>query len=80
MASSMLITFHSLSASLLFCRSSCFYELSSVSFEPLLAGYTAKIICLATVSDLELGLLFVQNSAANRISMHYVNLMEKCAF
>jgi len=47
------------------------HELHWVSFESLLAGYTAKMIGLAIVGDLEFGCLLVQNGATNEISRHY---------
>jgi hypothetical protein len=53
-----------------------------VSFKPLLAGHTAKVIGFTVKRDLELGCFVVQNCAANWILRHYpdLNLNEKCAF
>jgi len=55
-----------------------FCELSWISFEPFLAGYAAEMIGFAIVGDLELGRIFVENCAANRISGHMLVLWRVC--
>jgi hypothetical protein len=53
------------------------HEFQWVAFEPLLAGYTAKMIGVAFVGDFELGCFFVHNGAANWVFGHYFMLTSK---
>jgi len=53
-------------------------ELSWIPFEPLLAGYAAKMVGFAIMGDLELSCLLVQNRAAHRISRHMLVLWRMC--
>ena len=54
-----------------------FHEFQGVAFEPLLAGYTAKMIGVASVGDFEFGCIFVHNGAANWVFGHYFMLTSK---
>ncbi len=56
----------------------CACELGSIPLEPLLAGYTAKIVGFTIMRDFELGRFLVQNCAANGISWHMLVLWRVC--
>jgi hypothetical protein len=58
------------------------HELCGVSLKSLLADQTAKMICIAVISDFEFGRFIVQNHATNWVFRHYLglNLREECVF
>jgi hypothetical protein len=50
------------------------YKLRWLPLEPFLAGYAAKVIGFAIMSDLELGCPITQDLAANGISRHCLSI------
>jgi hypothetical protein len=53
-------------------------EFGRIPFEPLLAGYAAKMVGFAIMGDLELCCFLIQNRAANWISGHMLVLWRMC--